>query len=102
MSYPLKFLQRIGLVSMLLIVGVLVGLMAPLRSEAGSPTLRLDGATINVSTSPTSCTIRSGYNRCHDLTFTSPLTVVGTNNKDRKSTRLNSSHIQKSRMPSSA
>ena len=26
----------------------------------------------------------------------------GTNNLDRKSTRLNSSHIQKSRMPSSA
>ena len=31
-----------------------------------------------------------------------PLYVAGTTIKDRKSTRLNSSHIQKSRMPSSA
>ena len=38
-------------------------------------------------------------------TFTAPTTVqtlAATANPDRKSTRLNSSHIQKSRMPSSA
>ena len=31
-----------------------------------------------------------------------PVTLVGSSLGDRKSTRLNSSHIQKSRMPSSA
>ena len=35
-----------------------------------------------------------------DIIMTNKLTIVGY--EDRKSTRLNSSHIQKSRMPSSA
>ena len=35
-------------------------------------------------------------------TLTSSLTETGETTEDRKSTRLNSSHIQKSRMPSSA
>ena len=36
------------------------------------------------------------------LPFTDTLTIFGNAYRDRKSTRLNSSHIQKSRMPSSA
>jgi len=72
----MKYLRCVGLLSSLLIVGVLGGVMAPLPSEAA--TLTLDGATINVSTSKTSCTLRSGFNACFDLAFTSPLTV---NNK---------------------
>ena len=36
------------------------------------------------------------------VTISLPESHVHTNGKDRKSTRLNSSHIQKSRMPSSA
>ena len=72
----MKYLRWVGLLPSLLVVGILGGLMAPLPSEAA--TLTLDGATINVSTSTTSCTIRSGFNACFDLAFTSPLTV---NNK---------------------
>src|SRR5688572_27256804 len=72
----MRSLRWVGLMSSLVIVGVLGGLMAALPSEAA--TLTLDGATINVSTSTTSCTLRSGFNACFDLAFTSPLTV---NNK---------------------
>ena len=72
----MKYLRQVGLVFSLLIVGILGGLMAPIPSEAA--TLTLDGATINVSTSTTSCTLRSGFNACFDLAFTSPLEV---NNK---------------------
>lgn len=50
MTYPLKFLQRAGLVSTMLIGGVVGGLMAPLPSDAGTPadgtlslTLQVDG-----------------------------------------------------------
>lgn len=72
----MRQLRWAGLVFSLSIVGVLAGLMAPLPSEAA--TLTLDGATINVATSTTSCTIRSGFNACFDLAFTSPIEV---NNK---------------------
>ena len=72
----MRSLRWVGLMSSLVIVGVLGGLMAALPSEAA--TLTLDGAPINVSTSTTSCTLRSGFNACFDLAFTSPLTV---NNK---------------------
>ena len=37
-----------------------------------------------------------------EATRRSPLLALGVSPRDRKSTRLNSSHIQKSRMPSSA
>ena len=37
-----------------------------------------------------------------DTTFGNQLRVVGVNKGDRKSTRLNSSHLRLSRMPSSA
>ena len=39
--------------------------------------------------------------RKHDIAFTK-LSALAIKRSDRKSTRLNSSHIQKSRMPSSA
>ncbi len=51
MGYPLKYLQRAGLLSTMLIGGVLGGLTAPLPSEAGTPTLTLqiDGQTLTNS-----------------------------------------------------
>ena len=46
---------------------------------------------------------RQAYHNYEILeTFEAGLVLQGTEVKDRKSTRLNSSHIQKSRMPSSA
>ena len=42
-----------------------------------------------------------GY-RFHTETDTEAVAILATHHLDRKSTRLNSSHIQKSRMPSSA
>ena len=44
MRYLRKFVQRVGLVSTLLIGGVLGGLMAPLPSDAA--TLSIDGVNI--------------------------------------------------------
>jgi len=67
-----------------LIISMLVGgtLVVPLPAEAGVPTLRLDGATINVSTSKTSCPNRSGYNACFDLLLPLPPTApLEVNNK---------------------
>ena len=48
---------------------------------------------------PQTYTETSGWNT---HTFATPFYWDGTSSLDRKSTRLNSSHIQKSRMPSSA
>ena len=39
---------------------------------------------------------------CEQVFFNRPILVAPDEKQDRKSTRLNSSHIQKSRMPSSA
>ena len=43
-----------------------------------------------------------GLSICRGITDVHRATIRARNNSDRKSTRLNSSHIQKSRMPSSA
>ena len=61
MRYPLKFLRRVGLVSTLLIGGVLGGLMAPLPSDAHPPTLTIKVDSGNVETIP--------------LVFTTPATA---------------------------
>jgi len=45
----MRSLRWVGLLSSLLIVGVLVGLMAPLGAEAGTPTLVIDGVTLTVA-----------------------------------------------------
>ena len=64
MRYLRKFVQRVGLVSTLLIGGVLGGLMAPLPSEA--MTISIDGQTL--STGLTSYTCESGYTSCWYIT----------------------------------
>jgi hypothetical protein len=87
MRYPLKFLQRAGLVSMLLIVGVLVGLMAPPPSESSNPsitisvnagtngstnnqTVNFDAVTGNAVINGVACTttdINNGFNICYKI-----------------------------------
>jgi hypothetical protein len=80
----MKYLRRVGHVSCLLIVGVLVGLMAPLPSEAAiaSLTLQLDSGTpVNILTGSTA-TCPTGYNKCYTVTST-PI-AFGNNNKGYK------------------
>lgn len=84
MRYPGKFVRRVGLLSSLLIVGVLGGLLVPLSSEAGTPTLTLkvDGgaATSFVITASSTCTsteVSLGYTHCYAINTN--LTVNGAN-----------------------
>ena len=58
--------ERVGIVSSLLIVGVVGGLMAPLPSEA-APTLTVDG--VNVGLTQITCT-DTGYNSCWSISGT--------------------------------
>ena len=82
MRYPRKFVQQIGLLSSLLIVGVLGGLLAPLSSEAGTPTvtLKVDSGTassilITTSSTCTGTEVTLGYTACYAINTN--LTVNG-------------------------
>ena len=89
MRYPLKFLQRAGLVSTLLIGGVMGGLMVPLHSEASgiSLTLSVDGLpAVDILSSHTSnCTTgagsetAAGFTSCYSVR-TDGTTYTGTTN----------------------
>lgn len=89
MRYLLKYLQRSGLMPSLLIVGVLGGLMAPLPSEAGTPTITLkvdNGSPVSILvTSPATCTATEGtgtggqgYTACYSI-LTGSTVYSGTN-----------------------
>src|SRR5262249_22315569 len=78
-----KFLQRAGLVLILLVVGVVAGLMAPQSSGAGRPkvTLQIDGIkhVLNVGIAG-GCAILSGENgfyTCYAITNPSSQTFTG-------------------------
>lgn len=58
----MKSLRGIGLACSLLFVGVLGGLMAPLSSEAGNPTLTIDGVPVALVSIP--CGTDTAYNSC--------------------------------------
>ena len=80
----MRYLRWMGLMSSLLIVGVLGGLLAPLASEAGTPTVKLkvDGGTETsiLITSPSSCSSAEaslGYTACYGINTN--LTVAGLN-----------------------
>ena len=77
MGYLRKYLQQVGLVSTLLIVGVLGGLMAPLPSEAApTVTLKVDsGTATSILTATGTCTVETGYTACY--TIATNLTVDG-------------------------
>ena len=77
MEYLRKYLPQAGLVSTLLIVGILGGLMAPLPSEA-VPTVTLkveSGTATSILTATGTCTVETGYTACYTINTT--LTVVG-------------------------
>ena len=74
MRYPMRFLSRAGLMSALLIGGVLGGLAAPLPSEALNTTVTFQvdsGSTATlIDLAPgaaSTCTVPSGYSRCYAL-----------------------------------
>ena len=98
MRYPMRFLQRVGLASTLLIGGVLGGLMAPPPSEAGTPqlTLKIDdlpltsttgttdttvqGNSILGSTTPSTCSTADqglGYTACYSIVTSTTTAYVG-------------------------
>lgn len=71
MRYLSRYVQRVGLVSTLLIGGVLGGLTAPLPSEAQTaPTLTIDGVLVGL----TQITCDSGYNSCWSINGTNATT----------------------------
>ena len=70
----MKYLRSVGLMSSLLIAGVLGGLMAPLPSEADNTkvTFQVDTGTVatllNIASGAAStCTVPAGYSRCYAL-----------------------------------
>ena len=75
MRYLRKFVQRVGLVSTLLIGGVLGGLTAPLPSEA--MTISIDGKDLPVSTLfPYPC--EAGYSSCWYITGSATSSATNT------------------------
>lgn len=84
MGHLRRYLQRVGLISTMLIGGVLGGLMAPLSSEALPPTvtLKVDNgtpvsilSTTNTSSTCTATEVTLGYTHCYAIN--TALTVVG-------------------------
>ena len=77
MEYLRKYLPQAGLVSALLIVGILGGLMAPLPSEAvPTVTLKVDsGTATSILTATGTCPVETGYTACY--TINTGLTVPG-------------------------
>ena len=77
MEYLRKYLPQAGLVSTLLIVGILGGLMAPLPSEAvPTVTLKVDsGTATSILTATGTCPVETGYTACY--TINTGLTLPG-------------------------
>ena len=59
-------------------------------------------ACVALALSSVSCSSDDGEDEDVDIPVVGKIAVSGAYNVDRKSTRLNSSHIEESRMPSSA
>ena len=80
MRYLRKYLQQVGLVSTLLIAGVLGGLMVPLPSEAQTvPTVqfKVDSTPYNLTLTPITCP--TGYRLCYTLPVSTTTPYTGTN-----------------------
>ena len=69
------------------------------RKDYAAPAFRIDQVTLEIDLVPERTRVVNRM-RMTRTAAAKPLVLVGEG--DRKSTRLNSSHIQKSRMPSSA
>ena len=79
MKYLLKNAQRVGFVSTLLIGGVLGGLMTPLSSEAGNPTLTIDGIAVSLQQGGPGCGNDTGFINGSNSVINSCYSIVGTN-----------------------
>jgi hypothetical protein len=82
----MRYLRRVGFLSSLLIVGVLLGLMAPLPSEAGTPTLTLQvdrgvgGAANATSILGAQVTCATGFTLCYAINTSA--TALGNKSKE--------------------
>ena len=79
MEYLRKYLPQAGLVSTLLIVGILGGLMAPLPSEAApTVTIKVDsGTATSILTATGTCPVETGYTACYTINTTLNVTGAG-------------------------
>ena len=86
------------------LIAVLMGLLASSVAAAQSPSARLP-EPVSQALAQAGIPESAAAFYVHEIGAERPLVAHGAEramNPDRKSTRLNSSHIQKSRMPSSA
>lgn len=72
----MRHLRRIGLMPSLLFVGVLAGLTAPASSDAGTPTLTIDGLSVSLQLGGPGCT---GADNFINGTVNGCYSIVGTN-----------------------
>ena len=75
----MRYLRRVGFLSSLLIVGVLLGLMAPLPAKAGNPTLTIDGLTVSLQQGGPGCGADTGFINGNNSVINSCYSIAGTN-----------------------
>ena len=79
----MKYLRWFGLVSCLLIVGVLGGLLVPLSSEAAPATLTIQGLSVGLTLNGPGCGSDTGFNTCYSLNGTNITTDTTRQNTIR-------------------
>jgi len=75
----MRYIQRVGLLSTLLIVGGLGGLMAPLPAKAGNPTLIIDGISVGLTQGGPGCGNDTGFVNGSNSILNSCYSIAGTN-----------------------
>src|SRR6185369_5206299 len=75
----MRYIQRVGLLSTLLIVGVLGGLTAPLPAKAGNPTLTIDGISVGLTQGGPGCGNDTGFVNGSNSVLNSCYSIAGTN-----------------------
>lgn len=75
----MKYLRWVGFLSSLLFVGILAGLTAPASSEAGTPTLTIDGIAVSLTQGGPGCGNDTGFINGSNSVLNSCYSIAGTN-----------------------